>query len=143
ADHGSFSAASRHLGRAQSAISHAVSALEAALDLSLFDRTGRRPVLTPAGAIILNDARVVVARADELKARARAMSDTMEPELGIAVDSMFPVPVLTETLGALQREFPLLPVAVFTEALGAVEARILDGSCRLGIAPYWNTVPEG
>lgn len=43
---GSFSAAARKLGKAQSAVSTAISDLEIDLDLQLFDRSGRYPVLT-------------------------------------------------------------------------------------------------
>ncbi|AOW48278.1 hypothetical protein A4R89_01350 [Acetobacter ascendens] len=49
ADAGSFSAAARRLGRAQSAISTHVANLEVDLGLELFLRTGRTPVLTPEG----------------------------------------------------------------------------------------------
>ena len=48
AEEGSFSAAARRLGRVQSGVSQAVQGLEEALDLALFDRSGRRPVLTEA-----------------------------------------------------------------------------------------------
>ena len=137
AETGSFSAAARRIQRAQSAVSHAVQSLETALDVGLFDRRGRLPVLTETGQIMLADARIVVARADEMKARARSIADQVEPELGIAVDAMLTPRMLTLSLLALQAEFPLLPVAVHTEGLGAVEARLLDGTCRLGIAPYW------
>ena len=46
ADQGSFSAAARHLRRAQSAVSNAIVNLEAALGVSLFDRSGWKPQLT-------------------------------------------------------------------------------------------------
>jgi len=138
---GSFSAAARRLGRAQSAVSHAIQTLESALDLSLFDRSGRMPRLTDAGRIVLTDARAVVSRADELKARAGSIAERVEPELSLAVDAMFPRDALTESLAALQSAFPLLPVVLHTEVLGAVESRVLDGSCRLGIAPHWSAAP--
>src|SRR5690606_16278915 len=41
-DQGSFSGAARKLGRAQSAISHAVKALESAFDVELFERNTRK-----------------------------------------------------------------------------------------------------
>src|SRR3546814_5209405 len=41
-DQGSFSGAARKLGRAQSAISHAVKALESAFDVELFERNTDR-----------------------------------------------------------------------------------------------------
>lgn len=138
---GSFSAAARRVQRAQSAVSHAIQVLEASLGLALFDRSNRMPRLTEAGRVVLADARAVVARADELKARASGIAEQVEPELGLAVDAMFPRLVLTESLRALQIAFPYLPVTLHTEVLGAVEARVLDGSCRLGIAPHWSTAP--
>ena len=52
-ERGSFSAAARQLGRAQSAVSEAVSGLEAQLGVVLFDRMGRYPRLTPEGTVLL------------------------------------------------------------------------------------------
>src|SRR3546814_5514841 len=48
-DQGSFSGAARKLGRAQSAISHAVKALESAFDVELFERNTRKAQLSAAG----------------------------------------------------------------------------------------------
>ena len=48
ATQGSFSAAARRIGRAQSAVSTAVGLLEADLGVELFDRSRRNAVLTPA-----------------------------------------------------------------------------------------------
>ncbi|MDZ4273901.1 MAG: LysR family transcriptional regulator, partial [Erythrobacter sp.] len=58
AEHGSFGGAARAMGRAVSAVSYGIAQLEAQLALTLFDREGsRRPVLTPAGAGLLAEAR--------------------------------------------------------------------------------------
>ncbi|MCC7274892.1 MAG: LysR family transcriptional regulator [Alphaproteobacteria bacterium] len=140
-DAGSFSAAARRLRRAQSAVSHAVMTLEAALGLRLFDRGGRIPVLTAAGRTLAADARTVVGQAEEMKARARAIAADLEPELSLAVDAIFPRPVLIRALDGLRAEFPLLPVALYTEALGAVEERVLSGRCSLGISSLGNLAP--
>src|SRR6202166_1774006 len=45
-DQGSFSGAARELRRAQSAISHAIKALESAFDVELFERNTRKATLT-------------------------------------------------------------------------------------------------
>ena len=142
ADSGSFSAAARRLKRAQSAVSHSVGQLEAALGLQLFDRSSRRPRLTEAGETVLADARSVVARTAELRARARSIAEDMEPELGLVVDVMFPTALLTRLLRRLLAAFPLLPVTLHSESLGGVAARIKDGSSRLGIAPNWPEQPS-
>ncbi len=49
AEAGSFSGAARVLRKAQSAVSTQVANLETDLGLALFNRTGRNPILTPAG----------------------------------------------------------------------------------------------
>ncbi|MFC6573627.1 LysR family transcriptional regulator [Pseudomonas brassicacearum] len=46
-DEGSFSAAARKLNRVQSAVSGWVSGLEDQIGVTLFDRSGRFPKLTP------------------------------------------------------------------------------------------------
>src|ERR1700761_6303766 len=81
-DHGSFSGAARGLKRAQSAISHAVNALERAFDVELFERNTRKATLTAAGRSLLPDARAVISRTEEMKTRAAlAVTITDVPEL--------------------------------------------------------------
>jgi DNA-binding transcriptional LysR family regulator len=133
ADSGSFSAAARKLGRVQSAVSQSIQTLEATLRLSLFDRSGKTPRLTDAGKALIGDARALIAAAQAIRTRAQGMADDVEPELTLAVDSMFPIPLLMESLKALRVEFPLLPATVFTEALGGSEQRLRDGAARLAI----------
>jgi len=71
---GSFSAAARRLRRAQSAVSELVSGLEAQIGVTLFDRSGRYPKLTPEGLVLLADARGVISGVDFMKARAKGMA---------------------------------------------------------------------
>jgi DNA-binding transcriptional LysR family regulator len=144
AEAGSFSAAARRLGRAQSAVSHAILSLEAALGIGLFDRSGRVPKLTEAAGILLGDAKAIIARAKELRARAQCFAGGVEPELSLAVDLMFPTEVLIDSIRALQAAFPLLPITLHTEAMGGVETRVREGTARLGISPnFENAVNDG
>src|SRR6516165_4994108 len=100
ADSGSFSAAARSIGRVQSAVSQSIQTLEATLELKLFDRLGKTPRLTDAGAALVGDARALIAGAAALRARAQSMADDVEPELALAVDGIFPIPLLMESLKA-------------------------------------------
>ncbi|NRA04020.1 MAG: LysR family transcriptional regulator [Myxococcales bacterium] len=52
AEHGGVAGAARHLGRTPSAVSQSLSSLEGALELRLFDRVGRRLVLTRDGQLL-------------------------------------------------------------------------------------------
>lgn len=133
AETGSFSAAARRLRRVQSAVSYAVAQLEQQLGVAVFDRSGRVPVLTDAGAGLLAEAREVLRRIDDLRVRAEAFAGGVEPRVAIAVDSMFPMPVLIEAVRAFRREQATCSLALHSESLGGVAQLVLDGVCRVGI----------
>lgn len=132
-DEGSFSAAGRKLYRAQSAVSGWIGGLEAQLDVVLFDRTARFPKLTPAGVLLLADARNVAAGVDAMKARAKLMAGGLEAELSVVVDVFFPVETVAAAVKAFAKRFPLTPLRLFVEGLGAAYQPVLDERCSLGI----------
>jgi DNA-binding transcriptional LysR family regulator len=141
AECGSFSAAARKLGRVQSAVSQAVQTMETALQLTLFDRSRKTPALTDVGAAILEDARAVLVRTSALQARARGIRDDLEPELTLAVEAMFPMPLLIASLEALRAEFPALPATLFTESLGGARETLMSGDARMAIYPIHGGPP--
>jgi Transcriptional regulator len=135
AETGSFSAAARRLSRAQSAISHAVLALETALGVALFDRTGRAPKLTEAGRVLLGDAKAVVSRTEELRARAQSMGQGIEPELSLAVDVMFPTDVIIESCARCnppspRYRSPCIPRVWIRSICGCAKERCSSASAR-------------
>jgi DNA-binding transcriptional LysR family regulator len=134
AEEGSFSSAARRLGRVQSAVSQSVQALESTLGVTLFDRGERAPKLNDVGRALLVDAQQVLRSAEGLRAHADSIRSDVEPELSLAVDTMFPGDVLMAGLTELRREFPQLPVTLFTEGLGGAVQRLHDRVARLGIA---------
>jgi DNA-binding transcriptional LysR family regulator len=143
ADEGSFSAAGRKLRRAQSVVSTTLANLEQQVGFELFERTGRYPRLTEAGAALLEQARVAVDSMNAFKARARTLAEGLEPELAVAVDVMFPIATLTATVQAFQQQFPATPLRLYVEALGAVVQPLLDGNCRVAIIGSLPEIPVG
>ncbi|MDH6590665.1 DNA-binding transcriptional LysR family regulator [Variovorax sp. TBS-050B] len=142
ADEGSFSAAGRRLRRAQSVVSQTLANLEGQLGVLLFDRSARYPRLTEEGAALLAEARLVVNGMDGFKARARTISEGLEPELSVVVDVMYPMDSLTVSVGLFRAAFPHTPVRLYVEALGAVLQPVLQKSCRIGIVGSMPLVPE-
>src|SRR5258708_28161998 len=141
ADEGSFSAAGRKLRRTQSVVSQTLANLEAQINVSLFDRSGRYPRLTEEGAALLSKARLVVGDMDGFKSTARAIAEGLEPELSVVVDVMYPMSSLTVAVGEFRDAFPHTPLRLYVEALGAVVQRVLERACRLGISGSMPPVP--
>jgi DNA-binding transcriptional LysR family regulator len=132
-DEGSFSAAGRRLGRAQSLVSQTLANMEGQLGLQLFDRSGRIPVLTEAGSALLPEAHAVAGHVDAFKARERGLAGGLEAELSVAIDVMPPTCVLTHAVGDFSSRFPDVPLRLQVETLGAVLQPVLDGNCAFGI----------
>src|SRR4051812_13293881 len=140
-DSGSFSAAGRKLGRAQSVVSQALANLEAQTGVTLFDRVGRYPLLTEPGRILLAHARATVAAAETFKVKAKGLAGGLEPEVSIVLDVLFPIQVLTAAVAAFTPAFPSTPLRLHVETLGAVVAPVLDGRCAFAVAGATPVLP--
>jgi DNA-binding transcriptional LysR family regulator len=123
ADHGSFAAAAAALHKAQSAVSYAIQRLEDALDLPLFDRSGHRAKLTPAGVAILDEARQVLARTRRMQALAAQLRAGCEPRLLVVVDGVLPMGPIMDALAALDADGVPTRVQITTEFLRGVQRR--------------------
>jgi DNA-binding transcriptional LysR family regulator len=141
-DEGSFSAASRKLLRSQSVVSETVSNLEEQIGVALFDRSGRYPKLTPAGVVLLADARNIITGVDLLKARAKGMAVGLEPELSVVVDVFYPIDVITQVAKEFKLHYPGVALRIYVEALGATIQPILDGRCSVGIIGSLPVIPD-
>jgi DNA-binding transcriptional LysR family regulator len=139
-DEGSFSAAGRRLRRAQSVVSQTMANLEGQLGVRLFERRGHVPALTDQGRALLANARAVARDMDLLKARAKHMVRGLEPELGVAVDVMFPNASFTAAVAAFQKEFPATLLRFDIES-SAVIGPVLDGRCAIGVVGSWALAP--
>ncbi|QFU03066.1 HTH-type transcriptional regulator CynR [Halomonas sp. THAF5a] len=134
AEQGSFSAAARHLGRAQSAISTAIAHLEADLDCPLFDRSARLPRLTPAGEALLHEARAVIRQCQRLEARAQAIAQGEEARLVLAIDeALVEMPPVDATLEALAHRYPALQLTLLYGAQGDIAGWVEDRTADVGI----------
>lgn len=133
-DEGSFSAAARKLGRAQSVVSQTISGMEAQLRVTLFKRVGRFPIPTEAGAALVAEARSVLHQVDRFKARARDLSGGLEPELSIVLDVMFPIEIITSAVTDFGTIFPDTPLRIQVENLGAVIQPLLDKRCSFAVS---------
>jgi DNA-binding transcriptional LysR family regulator len=98
AQSGSFTKSAESLFLTQPALSRSIRALEDELGQPLFDRVGRRSVLTPFGVDALQRARQLVFDADELAGSGKQMRDgragTVRIGLGSGPGAMLMTPLL-------------------------------------------------
>ncbi len=87
---GSFAAAAENLYRVPSAISYTMQKLEQDLGAPVFDRSGHRAVLTPAGKTLLKEGRRLLLAAHELENQVKRIATGWESELRIAMDTLIP-----------------------------------------------------
>jgi DNA-binding transcriptional LysR family regulator len=133
AEAGSFRAAADRLSRVQSAVSQMIANLEAELGVCLFDRSGYRSTLTPAGQALLADARAILLKVDFLRARARGLCTGVELELSIVVDTLFPLATVGAALSDLHAAYPSICMRTTVAALGGPLEALRQRRCTLGI----------
>lgn len=112
AELGSFSAAARHLGKAQSAVSTAVSFLETDLGVELFERARRTIALTDAGEMMLLEAKELLRQAQEFDQRARSLSVHGEAKLALALDEALPYMAISTLIKELAENSPHLELTL-------------------------------
>jgi len=103
---GSLQAAAIKLGRTHPTLHAALNSMEQIIGFKLFDRTGYRLALTPAGSAFLQRARRVLSETDDLKAFAKHVAAGEESELRVVVGDLSPLP---EMLGLLKTFFAAQP----------------------------------
>jgi len=135
AQEGGFAKAARKLNRAQSAVTYGVQKLEAQIGMALFDRAAYRPALTEAGRALLVRAGRIADEARAFRETAQSLAQGLEPELTLAVDSMFPMAAVVEALKAFSARFPTVPPRVYVQPLGGSVELVLDGACMIGFLP--------
>ena len=106
ATQGSFSAAARKLGKSQSTISAAVASLEIDLDLQLFDRSSRKPTLTPQGRVMLQRAEDILAATSRLEMAASQLAQGVEAKLTVALSDTYQSDRFETSLSAFEQRYP-------------------------------------
>lgn len=133
ADSGSFRAAAQKLFRAQSGLSAAIANLETELGVTLFDRSGHRPVLTPQGQLLLGKARDIILRVDMMRAQARGFADGVETELAISVDTLYPMQEVARAISRVRHDFPAVGIRVWAEPMGGPLDALRKNRCTLAM----------
>lgn len=124
---GSFAAAACSLNRVPSALTYTINKLEQDLGVTLFQKQGRRSVLTNAGRYLMKQGRELLIAADTLADSTIQVATGWEPRLRIALDTIIPVELILPLINKLYENQPNIEISLTEEVLGGTwEALIYD-----------------
>jgi len=133
ADLGSFSATAKTTGRAHSVVSYGISNLEDYLGVTLFDRSGHKAELTPAGRALLREAQTMVDTATTFHKTARELSLGLESHLTIAIDEIVPISMFNAALEALSSRYPGVEIRIIRTGADGAMTVVRDRRAMLGL----------
>jgi len=116
----------------QSAVSGAIAALEAAHDVHLFHRVGRRIELTDAGRMFLGEARGILARVDSAQQALSDWAGLRRGRLVIAASQTIAAYWLPERLARFRRHYPDIDLDLAIANTGGTARAVLTGEAELG-----------
>ncbi|WP_372882293.1 LysR substrate-binding domain-containing protein [Psychromonas sp.] len=124
---GSFAAAAEQLDKVPSALSYIVQKLEEQLQVTIFQKQGRRSVLTPAGKNLLNEGRLILEAVERMTVKTQTISNGWEPKLNIAISSILQNDSIFSLFNDFLKSHPNIEMDISEELMnGAWEALVED-----------------
>ncbi|GAA3892305.1 MULTISPECIES: DNA-binding transcriptional activator PunR [Gibbsiella] len=139
---GSFSAAAQELHRVPSAVSYTVRQLEQWLAVPLFERRHRDVELTPAGALFVQEARVVIKNMLDTRRRCQQVANGWRGQLKIALDIIVKPQRSRQLILDFYRHFPDVELMLYPEVFNGVWDALADGRVDMAIGAT-RAVPVG
>ena len=132
-EEGGVSAAARRLHVSQSALSQTMRSIERQLGQQLLvrDHAGARP--TEPGAVLLREARAVIARYDQMMATVAGPSRNVAGHLRVGVPLEFPVDLLPAALSRLAAEYPDTTVELLHSSSASQLAAVRSGELEVAL----------
>ncbi|ROV56034.1 LysR family transcriptional regulator [Vibrio ponticus] len=140
---GSFSAAARKLGKAQSAVSTAISNLEIDAGILIFDRSSRIPVLTEQGQHLYTRACALLEHAQSITNMLHSFNSGVEAKLTIAVNYVLLTPNFYKMLGEFSTQFPDTELSLRVTDNDNVALLVASNEADIGFMIWGTTYPAG
>ena len=133
ADHGTVSAATKHVYLTQSAISHQLIELEQRLGLPFFHRTPKGMIPTEAGAEMIAVARDVLARLAAAEASVLRSSPRSAGRLRVGTDSALALAWLPAAVGIVRRRLPHIRAELVPDTTAHGVDALFEGRYELAV----------
>ncbi|WP_298632838.1 LysR substrate-binding domain-containing protein [uncultured Umboniibacter sp.] len=128
---GSFARAAEELERTTAALSYSITKAEDQLGLTLFQREGRRSVLTAAGELILTDGREILQHLRGLQDRAFERAQGWEPRIRIGLEATLDESPFYEALRDFCLNHPNIEIELVETVLNGGWEALSEGTIDL------------
>ncbi len=142
ATEGSFAKAAELLHKVPSALTYTMQKLESDLDVSIFDRSGKRAVLTPIGVALLEQGRELLRQADGVERRIKRLGQGWETTLTVAYDGLVPFEWMLPMIRLFDAQQSGTRLKFVEETLGGVWEALIDRRADLAVGASGET-PTG
>jgi DNA-binding transcriptional LysR family regulator len=134
----SFSRAAEKLYRTQPAISAQVRLIEQECGEKLFDRSGKRVLLTPAGEILSRYAQKLIDLQKEALQAIAELNQTPRGKLYIGANEATCLYVLPKTFAKFKQLYPLVQISIYRNFSHKILQKVQEGAVDMGIV----TLPQ-
>ena len=134
ADTLSFTRAAERVHVTQSTLSHQIRQLEDEIGRPLFDRIGKRVLLTDAGETFLGYAAKALREVDQGLGELKRSAGALSGEVRIGATHTFNIGFVPECLAAFMARHPTVKISVEELAAEAIGQRLAEGTLDVGIA---------
>src|SRR5713101_2225555 len=134
----SFSRAAEKIYRTQPAISAQVRLLEQECGEKLFDRSGKKVLLTPAGEILSRYAQKLLGLQKEALQAIAEMNQTPRGKLHIGANEATCLYVLPKTFARFKQLYPLVQISIYRNFSHKIVQKVQENAVDLGIV----TLPQ-
>jgi LysR family transcriptional regulator, transcriptional activator of the cysJI operon len=129
----SFRRAGEQLKLTQPAVTLQIKSLEEELSTRLFDRTGNRVSLTPAGRILVKHANAIADRVAQAQEELAALGGDHDGELQLGASTSIAQYVLPKLLGQFLKRFARVQISVISGNTEQIVGHLLSERIKLGL----------
>ncbi|HEY4273464.1 MAG TPA: LysR substrate-binding domain-containing protein [Candidatus Udaeobacter sp.] len=130
---GSFSRAADRLGLSQPSVSQQMRDLERALRVSLFQRRGKRILLTSAGLVFQEHARAILSQLENFLDELSSGSEQLRGALHLGIVPWLDVALVPQLLGLFAAEHPSVNLTVTEISSDDIETALEEGRLDVGL----------
>src|SRR5947207_10954087 len=133
AEAGSFSRAADRLGISQPSVSQQMRDLEAGLRVALFQRRGKRILLTPRGLIFQEHARAILRQLENFLQELNSEPGQLRGTLHLGVVPILNVPLVPQLVGMFTANHPAIHLIVEEISSTEIETALEEGRMDVGL----------